>query len=73
MLRLGGVGSFDDLAGQLVGNPQTPEDLAQLGWDQAPGDFTGLEFGVPVNFELPEGLDLELIERALGAFGAPSN
>lgn len=69
-LRLGGVGSFDDLLTQLIGDTgsgPTPGELAQLGWDQPLGDIAGVDFG---EFVDPDDLEIDddALEKALEAF-----
>jgi hypothetical protein len=69
-LRLGGVGSFDDLFQQLgggAGAPPTPEQLQELGWDQSLGDIAGIDFGAPAEPGGP-GVDPEALANALAAF-----
>ena len=55
-LRLGGVGSFDDLVNRLVtdaGTPPTAEELQQLGWDSCLK--SELDFGSLEGSAIPEG------------------
>lgn len=70
-LRLGGVGSFDDLVNQLVtdaGTPPTAEELQQLGWDSCLK--SELDFGSLEGSAIPEGFSAEAMSHAMAAFGA---
>ena len=70
-LRLGGVGSFDDLVNQLVtdpGIPPTAEELQQLGWDSCLK--CELDFGSLEGSAIPEGFSAEAMSHAMAAFGA---
>jgi hypothetical protein len=63
-LRLGGVGSFEDLANQLMGEPTTPEELAAMGWDNSLGNPEDFDFSSGV----PDGLVGEALAKAMEAF-----
>jgi hypothetical protein len=65
-LRLGGVGSFEDLAAQLLGDPPAPEELAELGWDTP---LDGVDFETFDPSQVPEGMDEAAIQKAMEAFG----
>lgn len=70
-LRLGGVGSFDDLVNRLVtdaGTPPTAEELQQLGWDSCLK--SELDFGSLEGSAIPEGFSAEAMSHAMAAFGA---
>jgi hypothetical protein len=68
-LRLGGVGSFEDLAAKFGERPPSPEELAELGWDKA---FDGIEFEPVDGSDIPEGIQDEAMQKALEAFsGTP--
>ena len=70
-LRLGGVGSFEDLLKQLTDNadtPPAPERLEELGWDQSLGDIANISFGAVADSNGP-GVDSEALAAALAAFG----
>jgi hypothetical protein len=64
-LRLGGVGSFDDLAEQLFGDPPTPEELSEMGWDNSLGNPDDFDFSSGV----PDGLTDAALQKAMEAFG----
>jgi len=64
-LRLGGVGSFEDLAEQLLGDPPSPEELAAMGWDNSLGNPDDFDFSSGV----PDGLTGVALEKAMEAFG----
>jgi hypothetical protein len=64
--RLGGVGSFEELAAKFGGPPPSPEELAELGWDKA---FDGIEFEPVDGSDIPEGIQDEAMQKALEAFG----
>ncbi|MDP6665990.1 MAG: hypothetical protein QF357_01180, partial [Dehalococcoidia bacterium] len=69
-LRLGGVGSFEDLLAQLGGDDgpgPSPEDLEQLGWEQPLGDIADIDFGELVD---PDDLEVDdaALDKALEAF-----
>ncbi len=66
-LRLGGVGSFEELLAQLTGDAgsaSTPEQLEELGWDKSLDEITGVDFGTF------EGLDDDALAAAFAAFEA---
>jgi hypothetical protein len=64
-LRLGGVGSFEDLADQMFGEPPSPEELAAMGWDNSLGSPDDFDFSAGV----PDGLTGEALQKATEAFG----
>ncbi len=64
-LRLGGVGSFEDLTEQLLGDPPSPEELAAMGWDNSLGNPDDFDFSSGV----PDGLTGVALEKAMEAFG----
>jgi hypothetical protein len=65
-LRLGGVGSFADLANQMFGEPPSAEELAETGWDTSLGNPDDFDFSSGV----PDGLSGEALQRATEAFQA---
>ncbi|NQW20538.1 MAG: hypothetical protein HQ477_07440, partial [Chloroflexi bacterium] len=69
-LRLGGVGSFEELAAQLTGTPPTPEELAELGWDKS---FDGINFDSVGGSENLDQIQAQMpdfsLQQALAAFG----
>ena len=64
-LRLGGVGSFEELAEQIAEGP-SPEDLEAMGWDPSLGNPEDFDFSAGV----PEGLTGEALARATEAFNS---
>jgi len=65
-LRLGGVGSFAELAVQIAEGP-SPEALEAMGWDPSMGvDYEEFD----LSMDILEGLTGEALDRAIEAFGA---
>ena len=70
--RLGGVGSFEELASKLAdiaGSATIAEELKDLGWDTALDRIANIEFGAPDDSVVPEGISDEALAKALAAFG----